>query len=400
MPQWLKNTHQAILVLLITTSTTFAVSEDKSINIDLTSLRSSGFKIDWVTNTSSKEMRLGTIQGDSFYAIDHEDFLNRFDLISGRWIWSAPVGNKVFDIHSISEIEHHNAVYVLSDSVIYVVQQTTGNRPTQDIETGHTPPYQMKLNRLATSPAIYIDNSLVYGSSNGDTVWFAPDIGYTEHRYKIGDVVYVNPTIVEGEIDEEGRRKTAIISASSDGHVVAVDNVSVTKLWERKLLNSVEAPITSIKIKDEKDAVKTLVLIAGTDQYLRAIDLESGYPTWKVLTEAPLTNSPTPLGNAVYQRIPDVGLAKFRADTTSLAGEQIWLKSEIKGNVITTNRKGHLIVWDDANRQIQVIDPMLGGIITTIDLPNFNSIITDSNENGSLYAITDEQYIVCLSSRR
>ena len=210
----------------------------------------------------------------------------------------------------------------------------------------------------------------------------------------------MNPTIVHGELDEEGRRKTAIISASSDGHVVAVDNGSVRKLWETKLLNSVEAPVTSIKARTADGNTRTLVLIAGTDQYLRAIDLETGYPTWKVLTQAPLTDSPTPLGNAVYQRIPNVGLAKFKADTSSIAGEQIWLKPEIKGNVITTNRKGHLIVWDDKSRQLQIIDPMLGGVVSTIELPQFNSLVTDSNEEGTLYAITDEQYIVCLSPRR
>ncbi len=400
MPQRLIINLHAILVLLLAVAPTFATSQDNTLNIDLASLRDSGFKLDWVTNTSDKNLRLGTIQGDSFYAIDQEDFLNRFDLTSGRWIWSAPVGNKVFDIHSISEVEHQNAVYVLSDSVIYVVQQSTGNRPTQDKTTGHTPPYQMKLNRLATSPAIYVDNSLVYGSSNGDTVWFAPDIGFIEHRYKTGDVIYVNPTMVHGELDEEGRRKTAIISASSDGHVVAVDNGSVRKLWETKLLNSVEAPVTSAKVTTADGNSRTLVLIAGTDQYLRAIDLETGYPTWKVLTQSPLTDSPTPLGNAVYQRIPNVGLAKFKADTNAIAGEQIWLKPEIKGNVITTNRKGHLIVWDNKSRQLQIIDQMLGGVVSTIELPQFNSLFTDSNEEGTLYAITDEQYIVCLSPRR
>ena len=400
MPQRLIITLQATLVLLLTIASSFAASQDNSLNIDLTALRESGFKLDWVTNTSNKDLRLGTIQGDSFYAIDQEDYLSRFDLTSGRWIWSAPVGNKVFDIHSISEVEHQIAVYILSDSVIYVIQQTTGNRPTQNKETGHTPPYQMKLSRLATSPAIFVDNSLVYGSSNGDTVWFAPDIGFTEHRYKTGDVIYVNPIIVQGELDEEGRRKTAIISASSDGHVVAVDNGSVRKLWETKLLNSVEAPISSTKVRNADGNTKTLVLIAGTDQYLRAVDLETGYPTWKVLTQAPLTNTPTPLGNAVYQRIPNVGLAKFKANTQSIAGEQVWLKPEITGNVITTNRKGHLIVWDESRRKLQVIDPMLGGIISTIDLPGFKNLITDSNENGALYAITDKQFIVCLSPRR
>ncbi len=140
MPQKLKNTLLATIVLLFTIGSTFAAPQSNSLNIDLASLRDSGLKLDWVTNTATKDLRLGTIQGDSFYAIDQEDFLNRFDLTSGRWIWSAPVGNKVFDIHSISEVEHQNAVYVLSDSVIYVVQQTTGNRPTQDKETGHTPP--------------------------------------------------------------------------------------------------------------------------------------------------------------------------------------------------------------------------------------------------------------------
>ena len=43
MPQRLKITFQATLVLLLTIASSFAASQDNSLNIDLTALRESGF---------------------------------------------------------------------------------------------------------------------------------------------------------------------------------------------------------------------------------------------------------------------------------------------------------------------------------------------------------------------
>ena len=97
-----------ILLIIITTLTLatihspiLAQSNTKVAGIELKELRDSGYKIDWINRTIMKGMRLPTISNDSFYAVDQEDYLTRFDLNTGKWIWSAPVGNEVFELHSI-----------------------------------------------------------------------------------------------------------------------------------------------------------------------------------------------------------------------------------------------------------------------------------------------------------
>ena len=110
--------------------------------------------------------------------------------------------------------------------------------------------------------------------------------------------------------------------------------------------------------------------IAGTDQYLRAIDLESGLTKWKVLTTAPLVDSPVIVNNMLYQQVPGTGLQSYKAFPNSISGELNWITDNVLGNVITINRNSQLICWDPKNKIIQVLDPKLGGVISTLSLPN------------------------------
>ena len=97
---------------------------------------------------------------------------------------------------------------------------------------------------VASTPAVIHGNTIVYGSSNGDAVWVNPSIGYVESRYKTGSSIHVAPSLVQGIRDKHGLKRYAIISAATDGKVTAVDANHVRKLWDIKLLDAVEAPIT------------------------------------------------------------------------------------------------------------------------------------------------------------
>ena len=373
-------------------------SKDLVANINLQELREAGYKIDWINVSDDKNLRVPTIADESLYAMDQEDFLNRFELNSGKWLWSAPIGNQVFNIHSIVEIG--SLVYVLTDSIVYAVEKTTGNRPSKKLNESHATKHQLNLSRLATSPAITVDSSIVYGSSNGDTVWFNPEIGFTESRYKTGKSIRVQPALVTSPSDTKGRMQKAIVSASTDGNVTAVDAYTIRKLWDVKLLDSVEAPVSFNTNQGLDEAQITSVFIAGTDQYIRSIDFNTGLLHWKTLTTAPLIDTPFASGGAVYQRIPEVGLAKFDAFPESILGKQLWLNPEVGGIPITTNRNGHIVSWNQETRTLQIIEPRLGGLVSSLKMPTAKSVLTDKAENGSLYIFTDDNAILQLALRR
>ena len=78
-----------------------------------------------------------------------------------------------------------------------------------------------------------------------------------------------------------------------------------------------------------------LLYVAGLDQYLWAYDLNSGRTQWSVLTTAPLTASPTLVGDRLYQQIPGAGLTCFNAAPLDRpGGEQFWQAAAVTGSVV------------------------------------------------------------------
>lgn len=399
-----------LLFILIVSSPTTASSssnvQDVSnvAGIDLGQLREAGYRIEWVNRTGASGLKLPTIINNSLYVVDHEDYLHRFDNHSGKWLWSAPVGSQVFELRSITEILKDGIVYVVSDSAVFPLELATGNYPTvrQSNNSSRTVQH-LPLKWVASTGAIQHNNTLIYGSSNGDAVWFNPSIGYVEHRYTIGSSVHVTPSIALGIRDSNGLTRTAIIASATDGTITAIDGNQITKIWEIKLLDAVETPVTSAtnpSTPKEGEFPQTLVFIAGTDQYLRAIDLESGFTKWKVLTTSPLLDTPRIIGDSLYLRIPNKGLTCYDAFPDAISGELRWTAQDVDGVVITTNRVGHLVCWDSNKRILQVVDQRLGGVISTTPFPLAKYLLSDFEDQGSLYVITQDDMLLHLSLRR
>ena len=380
--------------------------------IELPQLRTMGFRIDWINQSTATGLRLPTITNRSLYAVDSEDYLTRYDLKSGKWLWSTPVGNQVFKLRSINESSDSKWVYVVSDGAIYIVEASSGNypslsttelKPNDQVLTAitHVKP-RLNLEWIANTPAITDKGLLIYGSTTGDTVWFDPSIEFIEHRYQIGSSVHVQPTLVQGVRDEKGSVRRAIITPATDGSVIAVDANQIKQIWMLKLLDAVETPIacaSSTEVLSGETIPRTSIFIAGSDQYLRSVDLHSGKPRWKVLCSSPLSDTSVIHHGSLYQRIPNQGLACFKAFPETSSGELVWVAEDVLGNVITTNSAGRLICWDDINRVLQVVDTRLGGVVSTLPIPNAKSLITDNEANGSLYIITEDDMLLRLVSR-
>ncbi len=375
--------------------------------ISLEELQKTGYRIDWMNQSNSKGLHLPTIIGDSLYVVDSDDYLIRYDRRTGQWLWSTPVGNKVFKLHGITEFSSQNRVLVLSDGAVYVVEKATGNYPSSSGNTNAAfsgDKRMLPLKWTANTPSVITDGTfLIYGSNGGDLVWFNPAIGFDVQRYNIGSSVGSPPALVHGIRNNTNENKrSAVIASSKEGNVSAVDVKSASGLWNLQLTSPVTAKVaygTNTSTLYDEDFERTSIFIAGTDQYIRAVDLHTGKRRWNILTSAPLTDSPFFLNDQIYQRIPQKGLASYVAFPGSLSGEQSWLASDVRGTPITTTKDGKLVCWDQNKRLLQIVDPRKGGIVSSLSIPTAKIVLADSPKNGSLQILTNDELLFRLVPR-
>ena len=110
----------AASVMLAVGVTTMAQNADEVSGINLDQLQKSGYRIDWINQPTSKGLRLPTITKDSFYTVDNSDFVSKYDIDSGKWLWSTPVGNQTYKIKGITEIKNLKRTYVLSEQLLVI----------------------------------------------------------------------------------------------------------------------------------------------------------------------------------------------------------------------------------------------------------------------------------------
>jgi outer membrane protein assembly factor BamB len=393
----------SVVTLLIACLPAFTQSTTEVAGINLEQLQDAGYRIDWINQPTSQGLYLPTITDNAFYSIDNADFVSKYDIDSGEWLWSAPVGNKTYKIQSINEFPTLRRTYVLSEGGVFVIESSTGNYPSNVDSTTSNNSQFFPLNAIANTAAISFNGQMIYGSTNGNTIWFSPAIGFTASKYEIGSSVAITPTLVRGIRTKDGIMRTAIVSASTDGTVIAMDAKEVRQLWTIKLLDSVEAPVafsTNSTVVNDEEIPRTSVFIAGTDHYLRSVDLHTGRPRWKVLTESSLEDSPFVAGNTLFQRIPNVGLASYNAFPNSFSGTRNWIVETITGTPITTTKTGKLVCWDEDLRLLQIVDTRKGGIVSTLPIPQAKSVISNDPTNGSLFITNDSDMILRLDPRR
>jgi len=392
----------AASTLLCVGTLSFAQCKDEVAGINLEQLQEAGYRINWINQPTTNGLHLPTISSGSFYAVDNSDFISKYDLDSGQWLWSTAVGNQTYKINSVTEIPSLKRTYVLSEGGVFVIESITGNYPSNSDTKQKNNAQFFPLKAIANTPAVSYRDTMIYGSTSGYAIWFDPSIGFTSSTYAIGSSINVPPTVVTGIRSAEGLMRSAIVTASSNGTVVAADANNVRQLWTIQLLDSVNAPVsfgTNSQQMHNEEVPRTSVFIAGTDHYLRSVDLHTGRPRWKVLTQSALEDSPFVHGTVLYQRVPSVGLTSFQAFPDEFSGKQNWVTKEVTGTAITTTQSGKLVCWDKDKRIVQIIEPRKGGIIATLPLPTAKNLITDKPSNGSLFILTDSNMILRLDPR-
>ena len=372
--------------------------------ITLSDLHDAGYRIDWINKTSTGNLRLPTVIGNSFYTIDEDDNLSRYNAATGEWVWSNPIGNKIFEMLSISEFPDSDLVYVLSDGAVYLTYTLTGTsfahsqEPKSNISI--KPFYSLRL--TANTSAMTTDNTLLYGTITGDLVWLEPKTGYVNARYHVGNAISSTPILVSAAENSSISNKSLVIGTSSDGTVIAIDSRNISRTWGFKLTAPVIASVsydTNSTLLENEKLPRSTVVIAGQDQYLRAVDLHTGKPRWKALTTSPLENSPAIYGGVLYQRIPSEGLACYETFPNDYSGKLKWTAEDVKGNVITTTSNKRLVCWDENNKKLQILDPYLGAVTATVTLPSAKQVVASNTENGALFILTEDDEIIRLALR-
>ena len=160
-------------------------------------------------------------------------------------------------------------------------------------------------------------------------------------------------------------------------------------IWSRQLLDGIEAsPVTG----------NGAVYVAGLDQHVRAYEVSTGRPLWHYLTESKLTDSPTLMGNFVYQQIPTEGLVCFEAwPRNTVRGKVVWT-APVTGNVVN-NYRNQLVVWDQVGHRLAMVHPDRGAVVEELSLPAVDILRFSRQRNGEVFAASNDGRLIHLIPR-
>jgi outer membrane protein assembly factor BamB len=355
-----------------------AVAETPAIDLEVefligpTKVRELGYRIDHQARTfpeADSGIKRLAIQGDSAFVLDGRNFLTRLRRADGQRIWRIPVADPLDDIHGITYLPDDELVMMLVGAHLLVLDDDTGSMLDKQ-----------QLGQIASTAPIVYGPVLIYGARNGQLVWHSFEVGYQWRGYRVSSSIRLDPLLVGDDV--------AVVA--SDGTVMVLEAGSATAMWEKRLLSGVEAaPV----------AGDDLLYIAGLDQYVWALNLQTGRTAWRYLSEAPLVCPPALVDDRLYQHIPTEGLVCFAARPADApGGKVIWSTPGVRGEVIGKHGN-RLMVWDDHESRMLLVDAERGAVMTTVDLPEVRHIVMSATESGDLYAAGDDGRVIRLVPR-
>lgn len=261
-----------------------------------------------------------------------------------------------------------------------VILTTGGALLVHDSATGSQVGKQ-KLEKIANTAPILLDNLLVYGSRNGQVCWHAWSIDAPWRSYQISNSIKLKPLYEDGKL----------VAVGNDGRIMVLLAGSATQVWSRKLLDRVVAA----------PAVGAGVLyVADLNHTLWAFDLnEERSALWRYLTESSLSESPVLMEDRLYQHIPTEGLVCFEArPVDSPGGKVIWRCAESEGNVMF-QRGNELYVWNDPDRRMEIVDAAYGSLIRTLDLSKVSHLLVTDSAGSEFYAAGPDGRVIRLDPR-
>jgi len=306
-------------------------------------------------------------RGDSVYLLDRDNMLTRINIASGHKYWRVPVADPVVNMISLNVVD--DRAYLTSGSDIYVFDIVNGTQVAL-----------WPLEKIANTMPAEFGSMLVYGASNGQVVWISRANGLPMRAYAIGPSINVSP-VVSGNV---------IAAVDVSGNVFVLEGNQASKFWDKHLLG----PVVSKPV-----IANEMLYVAGTDQYIWGYDLRTGRTQWSVFTSAQLTNSPTVIGDRLYQQIPGYGLACYNATPIDMpSGEMFWKNDRVTGNVIL-QRRGELFAWDAGARKLSLLDATRGMTREDLTLSQADFLIVGGEKNEDIFAASKDGRVVRLVPR-
>jgi outer membrane protein assembly factor BamB len=332
--------------------------------------REMAYRVDWQYPSIGTRVDRAVVYGDSLIILDDNNYLMRIERGSGHRLWRIPAASGMDRVIGINYVPEIDRIYLTTGSALLVHDAVTGSQVDKQ-----------KLDKIANTKPVMVDQFFVYGSRNGHLVWHSYRLSSSWRGYQIAQTMNLAP------IESDGY----LVAIGADGLLMVLRADSATQVWSRRLLAPVVAPPV---------AGNGAVYVSGLDQHVRAFELrDRRSPLWAYLCESALTTSPTLIDDRLYQQIPTEGLVCFDAlPLDSPGGVVLWRAPDVAGTVLT-RRRGTLLTWDDETKTLGIVDERLGALIAERQLPQVDRIMATSVDAGDIFATGHDGRIIRLVAR-
>jgi outer membrane protein assembly factor BamB len=319
-----------------------------------------------------------SLHGDSIKALHARGSTLIAYTKNNKGFWFGAAGGDLMAINQLGERNHvvHPPV-LLTDHVVIPTTVALFTFDSKGSQTGKfTTPTPVQ------SPGAGVDNSIYLGVAHtGGGRLARLDIGptlaspwevYTELGVRAAPAV-LNQTIFAGGLD---------------GRVFAV-TPSRAPIWTSLADYSfkTDGPITADLVADDFG-----LYVASQDQKLYCLDRDTGKIKWTYYAGLPLVDAPVVLGNAVYQHIPDGGIAAINKTEGKFARDPMWVQP-LAQQILSADEK--YIYAATADGIMMALDPATGK-------PQFHSSRSDLRvfatnlETSLIYAATSSGKIMAV----
>ena len=316
-----------------------------------------GYRIDW-QHQGDPGTAITEVQafGQSVFAIDDLMRISRYDGRTGTRLWRVPMLENVSRTQGMVYLPADDALFVGTGSEFHVYDGGTGVLVDRQ-----------KLDRAANTAPTPAGRFLMYGSRDGLVVWHAFQVGAAWRSYRIAESISVAPAISEG----------FLVAAGNGGTISCLRLGDASRVWTRRALADIVAAPA---------AGNGMAYVASLDQHLRAwpLSFERPTPAWEFLAKAPLTDSPTILGDSVYQPVPGHGLHRFAAAPANRPDGLLEWVSPQAGGSVAARLADRLLIWDADRSVMQVVDERTGDLIDSVELPRVDSVHVTDLEGGAI----------------
>jgi len=320
-----------------------------------------GYRTEWQSISGSGRvngLKFAQLTGGALFLLDERNVLSRLRSDDGSRIWSTPVSSPVEDIQGITYVPSEERVYLPAGGQMFVVDSMNG-----------VPLPPQRLEKLISTEPVLFGNDILYGSIDGQLIWHAYGVAYSERAYQVARSIHVRPTLHNG----------IVAVAGVLGELMVIDAATASQRWSKKLLDPAVVP----PAMDER-----AVYVACSDQHLYAFDLGSGRRIWSRLFEKPLVDAPAVFGDDLYQYVPGIGLMCFDAVPSNKPnGVDKWTCEDAAGTVIAI-RRDHLLVWDADTQVLTSVDRRTGALRHAAQLDGVVDIERTSRVDPTLFLVS------------